>query len=81
MAVLWHAFCEMETGRLLLHIPEPHCRRRCQSNCPCHPVHNETVAPTPTVHHPHVLLQLNQCNETAALASRAHGNNRTSPLN
>jgi capsular polysaccharide biosynthesis protein len=79
VAVFRHAFCEMETGRLLLHIPQ-HDRRRA-SNCSCTPS-NETVPPTPTTvhHHRQVLIQLNQCNEPAALASSAQRKRSYAPF-
>jgi Glycosyltransferase 61 len=70
VGIFRHAFCEMQNGRLLLHIPirpEPchHCRDR-----------NETIvraptAPPPTKQHRQVLIQLNQCNLPTALASNA----------
>jgi Glycosyltransferase 61 len=67
VALFRHAFCEMETGRLLLHIPQ---KRRPSNNCSCQAANsNETVAtPQPTVHR-QVLIQLNQCNEPSFLAS------------
>jgi Glycosyltransferase 61 len=58
VAAFRHAFIDMRTGRLLLHIPPP-----LSTNCSCHHT-NET-------RHRQVLMQLNQCNEFHAYERRA----------
>jgi Glycosyltransferase 61 len=57
VAAFRHAFIDMRTGRLLLHIPQPP-----SSNCSCH---------TNVTRHRQVLMQLNQCNELHAYERHA----------
>jgi capsular polysaccharide biosynthesis protein len=64
VAVFRHTFCEMGTGRLLLHIPQ-----RPSYNCSCHTTTNEAIAVV--TRHRQVLMQLNQCNDPKAFASSA----------
>jgi Glycosyltransferase 61 len=63
VGIFRHAFCEMHTGRLLLHTPIRQETCRCRNNL-------TTTKEHPTVHH-QVLIQLNQCNVPGALASSA----------
>jgi Glycosyltransferase 61 len=62
VAAFRHAFIDMRSGRLLLHIPQPP-----PSNCSCHH--------TNVTRHRQVLMQLNQCNEIHAYERRAQFSN------